>query len=107
MPSLNRAEAGARAAVVDVDAYEVDLDLTDGSETFLSRTVVRFRGRAGAATFLDFEPAEMLSATLNGEARGPAALDDHRLALTGLAETNELVVEARMAYSNTGEGLHR
>jgi len=28
MPSLTRAEATARAAVVNVDAYEVDLDLT-------------------------------------------------------------------------------
>ncbi len=107
MPSLTRAEATDRAATVDVDAYEVDLDLTTGAETFLSRTIVRFRARPGGATFLDFEPAAMLSATLNGAPVDPAALAGHRLALSGLAEVNELVVEARMAYSNTGEGLHR
>ncbi len=107
MPSLTRAEAATRAATVDVDAYDIDLDLTAGAETFLSRTVIRFRAQAGAATFLDFEPAGMLSATLNGAPLDPAAHADHRLALTGLAADNELVVEARMAYSNTGEGLHR
>jgi aminopeptidase N len=107
MPSLTRAEAADRAATVDVDAYEIDLDLTAGDETFRSRTVVRFRARAGAAAFLDFEPAEMLSATLNGAPLDPAAHTGHRLALSGLAAENELVVEARMAYSNTGEGLHR
>jgi aminopeptidase N len=106
MPSLTRAEAIARAALIDVDSYQVELDLT-GSDFFVARTVVRFTAEAGAGTFAEFEPAELLSATLNGTALDPGALADERLALTGLAATNELVVEARMAYSNTGEGLHR
>ncbi|MCA2217884.1 aminopeptidase N [Jidongwangia harbinensis] len=107
MPSLTRAEAAARAATVHVDSYDLDLDLTAGAETFRSRTVLRFAATPGASTFADFEPAELISATLNGVALDPGALSEHRLALTGLAERNELVVEARMAYSNTGEGLHR
>ena len=37
----------------------------------------------------------------------PSAYADNRIALTGLAETNELVVEATCAYSRSGEGLHR
>ena len=36
-----------------------------------------------------------------------AAFDGHRIALTGLAETNEVEVVADCAYSRTGEGLHR
>jgi aminopeptidase N len=107
MSSLTRAEAAARAVIVDVDAYEIDLDLTGDAETFRSRTVVRFAAEPGSRTFVEFEPAELLSATLNGAALEPAALAGQRLALTGLAATNELVVEAAMGYSNTGEGLHR
>jgi len=107
MPSLTRAEAVQRAAVLTVDGYAIDLDLTGGGETFRSRTVVRFAAEPGAATFADLEPAELISATLNGVPLDPAASSGERLALTGLAARNELVVEARMAYSNTGEGLHR
>jgi aminopeptidase N len=106
MPSLTRAEATARAALIDVDSYAIDLDLT-GSEAFVARTVIRFTAQAGASTFAEFEPVGFGSATLNGIALEPGALADNRLTLTGLAATNELVVEARMAYSNTGEGLHR
>jgi aminopeptidase N len=106
MPSLTHAEAAARAAAVAVRDYEVALDLTAEGETFRSRTVLRFGAQAGT-TFVDFEPVEILSATLNGT---PLPLDlpaDQRLILTGLAAENELVVEAVMRYSNTGEGLHK
>ncbi|HET6531763.1 MAG TPA: aminopeptidase N [Actinoplanes sp.] len=107
MPSLTRTEAARRAEILTVAGYRIDLDVTEGGDTFRSRTVVRFGATAGAATFADLEPAELISATLNGVPIGPDALAGHRLTLTRLAETNELVVEARMAYSNTGEGLHR
>ena len=107
MPSLTRAEAAARAAIIDVGAYEINLDLTGGAGTFRSRTVLTFGAEAGAETFVEFEPAELISATLNGRALDPGALAGERLTLTGLSATNELVVEAEMAYSNTGEGLHR
>ncbi|PWK49356.1 membrane alanyl aminopeptidase [Actinoplanes xinjiangensis] len=107
MPTLNRAEAVERASLVDVEEYHVDLDLTGSGDTFRSRVVVRFRARAGAATFLEFEPVEVTSMTLNGAAVDPAASTGARLELTGLAEENTLVVDAVMAYSNDGEGLHR
>jgi aminopeptidase N len=106
MPSLTHLEATNRAAAVDVREYEVSLDLTAEGETFRSRTVLRFGAGAGS-TFVDFEPVEIVSATLNGIAVPVEALADHRLALTGLAAENELVVEAVMRYSNTGEGLHK
>jgi aminopeptidase N len=107
MPSLTRAEASARAAIIDVDAYEVDLDLTGGAETFRSRTVLRFHAEPGATTFVEFEPVRLISARLNGVELEPAAIAEQRLTLAGLAAGNELVVEAEMGYSNTGEGLHR
>ncbi|WP_305788831.1 aminopeptidase N [Symbioplanes lichenis] len=107
MPSLTRAEATARAATVTVTGYAVDLDLTGGGDTFRSRTVLTFTATEGATTFVELEPERLLSATLNGTPVDASALADQRLALTGLAATNELVVEGEMRYSNTGEGLHR
>ncbi|MEU4563740.1 aminopeptidase N [Actinoplanes sp. NPDC023936] len=107
MPTLTRAEAAERASLVDVETYHVDLDVTADGDTFRSRAVVRFRARPGAATFLEFEPAEMSSITLNGAPVDPAAIRDGRLHLDGLAESNELAVDALMRYSIDGEGLHR
>jgi aminopeptidase N len=106
MPSLTHTEALTRAAAVDVHHYEVALDLTAQGDTFRSRTVLRFGASADAA-FLDFEPVSVISATLNGVAVAAEALAGQRLSLTGLAPENELVVEAVMRYSNSGEGLHK
>jgi aminopeptidase N len=107
MPSLTRAEAAARAQIIDVDAYQLDLDVTGTGETFRSRTVLTFRAQAGSSTFVELEPVRLISAVLNGRPLDPGSLADDRLPLPALAERNELVVEAEMAYSNTGEGLHR
>ena len=45
--------------------------------------------------------------TLNGRPLDPASLVDGRLDLTDLAADNVLEVEATMAYSHDGQGLHR
>jgi aminopeptidase N len=111
--NLHRDEARARAQLLEVASYDVALDLTDGSgapgeEVFRSRSTVRFTcSEPGASTHLDLTAPRLLSATLNGSPVDPAGFDGHRLALTGLAADNELVVEADCAYSRSGEGLHR
>src|SRR3954468_5117079 len=107
MPRLTRTEATARAATVDVREYEADLDVTAEGDPCRARTVVRFEARAGATTFVEFEPVEVASMTLNGSPVPASALGDGRLPLAGLAAANELVVDAVMRYSNNGEGLHR
>nr|MDT0662362.1 aminopeptidase N [Micromonospora sp. DSM 115978] len=108
MSSLSRIEAAERAALLAVEAYEIDLDLTAGDQRFRSTTTVRFRAATpGAATFVEVKPAQLLGVRLNGANLDPATLADNRLPLTDLATDNTLVVEAEMAYSNTGEGLHR
>ena len=57
---------------------------------------------------MDLRDAQVERITLNGEDLDPAsAYADHRIALTDLAAENELIVEARCKYTNTGEGLHR
>ncbi|MEU7590347.1 aminopeptidase N [Micromonospora sp. NPDC049230] len=107
MPSLTRVEATARGAAITVESYQVDLDLTGGAELFRSRVVIRFRAATDTATFAEVKPAKLLAVRLNDSDLDPALLADNRLPLTGLAEENTLVVEAEMAYSNAGEGMHR
>ncbi|MCU1621577.1 MAG: aminopeptidase Metallo peptidase [Frankiales bacterium] len=110
--NLHRDEAAARARLLTVQSYDVELDLTDGSgekpgdTTFRSRSVVRFSSsEPGASSYLDLRAARLLGATLNGT---PVTdFDGNRLQLTDLAADNELVVEAEMSYMRTGEGLHR
>ncbi len=86
----------------------MDLDLTQGDEVFGSVAVIRFAcSSPGASSFVDVKPQTLLRAVLNGRELDPAALVDGRLPLDGLAAENELLVEATMAYSRTGEGMHR
>ncbi|MFF7363094.1 aminopeptidase N [Streptomyces sp. NPDC008125] len=117
--NLSREEARERAELLTVDGYEIALDLRSavgGAEeegaprTFRSVTTIRFRSaRAGASTFADLIAPGVDAVTLNGTALDPAAVfDGVRVALDGLAEgENVLVVDARCAYSRTGEGMHR
>ncbi|MBR7743239.1 aminopeptidase N [Phycicoccus sp. BSK3Z-2] len=108
MPSLTRDEAIARAALLTVDAVEVDLDLDRGPETFGSRTTLRFTcHEPGAATFVDLRPVTLERARLNGRDLEPAVLVDGRLGLADLAADNVLEVDAVMAYGHDGQGLHR
>ncbi|MCX4744474.1 aminopeptidase N [Kitasatospora sp. NBC_01287] len=105
---LTRAEAVERHRLLKVRTAEIDLDLTKGSEFFGSTTVIRFScAEAGAATFVDVKPARLHRVLLNGIELDVAALAAGRFPLTGLAAENELTVEADMAYSHTGEGMHR
>ncbi|MFE2110783.1 aminopeptidase N [Kitasatospora sp. NPDC059463] len=105
---LTRAEAVERRRLLDVRAVRLDLDLTRGPEVFGSTTVIRFGCTApGAGTHVDVEPSSLRRVVLNGRALDVGALRAGRFPLTGLAAENELTVEADMAYSHTGEGMHR
>ncbi|GLZ37759.1 aminopeptidase N [Actinokineospora sp. NBRC 105648] len=113
-PNLTRDQAQQRAALLEVESYAIELDLTDGlgqpgESTFASRSTVRFTSReAGVATFIDLIAGEVVSAELNGtpiEVSGYTA--ETGLALPELAVDNTLTVVATCDYTNTGEGLHR
>ncbi len=111
--NLTREEAATRAALLDVTSYSIDLDLTTGAQdsnpsTFGSTTTIAFTcTEPGADTFADLVGATVHEITLNGEPVDLAAYADSRIALTGLAADNVLVVRADCTYSHTGEGLHR
>ncbi|MFK3983581.1 aminopeptidase N [Micromonospora sp. NPDC050397] len=114
MRNLTQVEATERARLLDVNGYDISLDLTSGGQaadnrTFRSVTEVRFRcSEPGASTFIEVAADAVRSATLNG---APVDLGtwsaENGLVLTGLAAENTLVVEADYLYSASGQGLHR
>ncbi|MFF8590559.1 aminopeptidase N [Streptomyces sp. NPDC015220] len=115
--NLSRDEARERAALLSVDGYEVSLDVRsavggeagDEPRTFRSVTTIRFRcSEPGAASFADLVAPAVTAVSLNGKDLDPGEVfDGSRILLEDLAADNELVVDARCAYSRTGEGLHR
>ncbi|MEU2224763.1 MULTISPECIES: aminopeptidase N [unclassified Streptomyces] len=110
--NLTREEAQARAELLTVDSYEIDLDLSGAQEggTYRSVTTVRFDvARGGTDSFIDLVAPAVHEVVLNGDHLDPAELfEDSRIALPGLLEgRNVLRVVADCAYTNTGEGLHR
>ncbi|MDT0265058.1 aminopeptidase N [Streptomyces sp. DSM 44915] len=108
MATLTRLEAEARARLLTVERYLVDLDLTRGDTVFGSTTTIRFTAREAGDTFVEARPTSLRSATLDGQSLDPAELADGRLPLRGLtAGEHELTVVAEMPYSRTGEGMHR
>jgi len=113
LPNLTRDQAVERAALVTVDRYRVDLDLTDGAgapgeKTFRSVATVEFDALPGADTYIDLAADTVQRATLNGIELDVSGYDESTgIALTGLRQRNTLVVDALCSYSNTGEGLHR
>lgn len=106
--NLTRVEAKERADNLSVDSYLVELDLTDDDKTFASKTKIIFSAKPGFSTFIDAITDSVQKITLNGKDLDPATHSDNvRIQLPNLQEKNELVIEARGKYSNTGEGLHR
>ena len=113
-PNLTREQAEQRAALLEVQSYEVELDLSDGAggpevANFGSTTTVRFRSNeVGAQTWIDLVAARVHSAVLNGVELDVSDYDESTgIRLPDLAADNELVVHADCMYTNTGEGLHR
>jgi aminopeptidase N len=114
--NLTRDEARERARLLTVHGYQVTLDLRSATEaappsgprTFRSTTTIRFAcADPGAATFVDLVAPHVHSVTLNGASLPvDRVFDGSRIALGGLRPENELTVDARCAYSRTGEGLH-
>ncbi len=106
--NLTRDEAAERSRLLQVESYQVELDVSGGEATFGSVTTVRFSCReSGSETFIDLTAPEVAEIVLNGRPLPRAALRGDRIALPGLAASNVLTVRAQCAYSRSGEGLHR
>ena len=111
MPGINltRDEAAERAALLDVDGYAIELDLTTGDTTFRTTTRLTFSAaRPGASTFIDLIAPTVHEVVLNGVTLPVGeVVSSGRIALPDLAAENELLVVADGEYMHTGEGLHR
>lgn len=105
--NLTHAEATERAALVEVDHYDVHLDLRKEAKTFTSTTTVTFTAKPAASTFIDLIAESVTSMELNGVQLEPSAWADSRISLDNLAEHNTLTVVAECLYMHTGEGMHR
>jgi aminopeptidase N len=107
--SLTRDEAAERAALLVIDRYDIEVDLTGllEGETVRSVSTITFRcARPGSGTFVDVV-ADVESATLNGAALDPGSVVDGRLPLPGLQEQNVLVVAAAQSRTSDGQGILR
>jgi len=106
---ITRDETRERARLLRVRSYDIELDLTGGPGVFRSVSVIRFDcAEPGASSYADLIAEAVHEITLNGVAIDPAAVwADGRIALAGLAASNELRVVADCAYSVDVSGLSR
>ncbi|MDX6197894.1 MAG: aminopeptidase [Actinomycetota bacterium] len=107
IPSLTQEEARRRAAILDVQRYDLEVDLTgllDGDELRATSTVTFRCNEPGATTFID-AAVEVRSAVLNGTtldgASGP------RIELPDLRADNVLVVTSVQSATGSRTGVHR
>jgi aminopeptidase N len=107
--SLSREEAEARAAIVEVDRYDIAVDmrgLFDG-EVLASTSTITFRcSEPGASTFVDCV-AEVRSATLNGRELDLSGVEGGRIPLADLQADNVLVVSTTQSDTGSGAGILR
>ena len=107
--SLTQEEARERAALLDVERYDLEFDLTGLAEgdTLRATSTITFSATAeGASTFVDCL-GEVEEAVLNGTPLPSGPLPDGRLALPGLASENVLVVRSVQRRTDEGQGVNR
>ena len=105
--SLTQVEAEERAALLEVERYDIEVDLTalpDGPGVRCVSTVTFTCRGTDAETFVDCA-ADVLSATLDGEPLPAAA--QGRIRLAGLGGRHTLRVETEQAETSSGPGVHR
>ncbi|MEV0455766.1 aminopeptidase N [Catellatospora methionotrophica] len=107
--NLTQAQAQRRAALLDVESYDIHVDLTGPGDRFTTTTVIRFGCRTpGASTTIECAAERIIAARLNGRA---VDLDSWApatgLPLDGLSVTNELTVRAEFGYAAGLWGLFR
>ncbi|MDU0479767.1 aminopeptidase N [Staphylococcus chromogenes] len=106
--NLTRAEAQERSAMLHTKHYEIYLDLTQGEDTFQSRTVAHFDVTNAGDTFIDLRAKSVTAVRLNGQSLQINYDPAEGIALHQLTPGEyTLEVDATIEYSHTGQGLHR
>jgi aminopeptidase N len=109
LSTLTSSEAAARSALLDVQRYDISVDMTGllEGEVWRSVSTITFTcSDPGTTTFVDVA-MDVHAATLNGEPVDVSAAADGRLPLPALAADNVLVVEASTTNTAAGEGILR
>jgi aminopeptidase N len=107
--SLTREEAAARAALVDVERYDVHVDLRGlyEGDLWAATSTISFQcHEPGASTFVDCV-GDVSSVTLNGEALDPATADRGRIHLPDLRADNVLVVSHTQPDTGSGTAIRK
>jgi len=105
--SLTREEAAARAALIDVERYDVHIDLRGlyEGDLWAATSTISFTCREpGADTFVDCV-GDVTSVTLNGEALDPATAERGRIPLSDLPTENVLVVSHTQSDTSSGTAI--
>ena len=109
LSTLTQHEAATRSALLEVQRYDIAVDMTGllEGEVFASVSTITFTcSEPGATTFVDVA-MDVARATLNGEEVDVSQTADGRLPLPALAADNVLVVEASTTNTGIGEGILR
>jgi aminopeptidase N len=109
LASLTREEAQERALLIEVDRYDVAIDLRGlfEGEVLEATSTITFRCRQpGSSTFVDCT-AQIRHATLNGVPLDPATAERGRLPLPDLQADNVLVVASAQSDTGTAHGIKR
>jgi aminopeptidase N len=107
--SLTRTEAERRAALLEVERYDIEVDLRglfEGEVVEAASTITFSCREPGADTFVDCA-ADIRSATLNGMALDPATAAQGRLPLPVLEKENVLTIASSQSDTHTGTGVQR
>ena len=107
--SLTQDEARERAALLEVDRYDLALDLTglaEGDTLRVTTTIAFSAATAGGTTFVDCL-SDVEEATLNGRPLPTGTPPHGRLELRDLALDNVLAVRSVQRRTDAGQGIHR
>src|SRR5262249_54469841 len=105
--SLTREEAAERAALLDVERYDVHVDLRglyEGGLWAATSTIAFTCREPGASTFVDCV-GDVTSVTLNGQALDPGTADRGRVPLPDLRTDNVLVVSHTQPDTGSGTAI--
>ncbi|QOQ38830.1 aminopeptidase N [Trueperella pecoris] len=107
--NLKRSEAHRRAEYLELDGYQIDLDVTEAPSSLATFGVVSriaLTSSETAETFLDFIGPEVSEVRVD-DAVVHFTFDGARIYLEIPAGKHTIEVTARGTYSTSGEGLHR
>lgn len=110
---LTREEAYARAELITISDYEIELDLSNAmaldEPTYPVTTTLRFTATTpGEDTFLNYLGDSVDSVSINGVSHDISQIaGTARIAIPNVAAENEVVIHSHSRYSHSGEGLHR